>query len=166
MSSSDRRTLLAGLAAAGLAASCGFTPVYAPGGVGERLRNQIQAAAPTDPLGYYFVERFEERLGRSSDAAPYQLNYSLNFQVDSLAVTPDNATYRYHLLGELNFSVVDRATGAVLTTGVERNFTGYSAIGTTVATRASQRDARQRLMFILADQVATRLVATAGNWLP
>ncbi|RYH09091.1 LPS assembly lipoprotein LptE [Tropicimonas sp. IMCC6043] len=166
MWSSDRRTLLAGLSACLLATGCGFTPVYAPGGVGERLRGQVQAAAPWDPRGYYFVERFEERLGRAGDAAPYQLNHVTTIAVESLAVTPTNETYRYNLVGELEFSVVDRSTGAVLTSGTESNFTSYSAIGTTVATRASQKDAERRLMFILADQVATRLVATAGTWLP
>ena len=46
MSWSDRRTLLAALAASAALARCGFTPVYAPGGPGDKLYGQIRATAP------------------------------------------------------------------------------------------------------------------------
>ena len=50
----------------------------------------------------------------------------------------------------------------VLLSGNVDSFTGYSATGTTVATRAAERDAYERLMTILADQIVTRLEAGAG----
>jgi LPS-assembly lipoprotein len=45
-----------------------------------------------------------------------------------------------------------------VTSGSVDNFTGYSATGTTVATLAAERDAQERLMTILADQIVTRLL--------
>lgn len=165
MSWSDRRAVLAGLCALGSLSACGFSPAYAPGEVGEQLRGQILAAAPTNRQGFYFVDRIENRLGRN-DSAPYQLNYSWKLRFDGLAVTPDNATYRYHMIGELDYQVVDRETGETLTSDSVREFVAYSALGTTVATRASQTDAEERLMVILADRVVTRLYGTAETWLP
>ena len=48
-----------------------------------------------------------------------------------------------------------------MASGSETNFTGYSATGSTVETLAGERDAFERLMRILADQIAARLLATA-----
>lgn len=165
MSWSDRRTLLAGLASAALLTGCGFSPAYAPGASGDRLRGQIQAEEPNQTREFYFVERFEDRLGRN-DSAPFQLNYQISTSAKGLAITPNQSTYRYHLNGRLTYEVVDRASGATLTRGSVQNFVGYSAIGTTVATRASRNDAEKRLMVQLADQLVTQLVAGGARWLP
>ncbi len=168
MWSSERRRLLrclAGLAGAGLAAGCGFTPVYAPGGTGARLNGQVLPAEPRNPLSYAFAGRLEERLGRNL-SAPYRLDYTIDTNTDRLAITPSESTLRYHLKGTVSFSVVDQASEAVLHRGTVRNFTAYSAIGTTVATRASLRDAQKRLMILLADQVVTQLLVSGDDWLP
>ncbi len=165
MSWSDRRQLVAGIVAAGLLAGCGFQPAYAPGQSGDRLRGQILPSEPRDKYSFAFVDRIEDRLGRN-DAAPYQLNYSVKFDFDSLAITPSNSTYRYHVTGRITYSVIDRTTNETLTSGTVSNFTGYSAIGTTVATRASQTDALERLMILMADEVVSRLYATGTSWLP
>ena len=162
---SERRSVLAGLALLGVTAACGFSPAYAPGGAGSVLRNQILANAPGDKLGYFFVERIEDRLGRN-DSAPYQLNYTLALSVDGLAITPDESTLRYHLNGTMDFQVIERSSGKEMTRGTVRNFVAFSAIGTTIATRASEDDAERRLMVMLADQIVTRLMATSKTWLP
>ncbi|HCQ58330.1 MAG TPA: hypothetical protein DIU10_10575, partial [Sulfitobacter sp.] len=49
--------------------------------------------------------------------------------------------------------------GQIVTSGKVESFTGYSATGTTVATRAAELDAQERLMVILADLVVSRLYA-------
>ncbi|SDI64616.1 LPS assembly lipoprotein LptE [Aliiruegeria lutimaris] len=165
MSLSDRRTFLAALAASGLTAGCGFTPAYAPGGAGDRLRGQLTTDPPYDKPSYVLVDRIETRLSRN-DSAPYRLTFSITYGFDGLAVSPDGSTYRYHLTGTLDYTVVDQNTQATVTSGTVRNFVAYSALGTTVATSASAIDARERLMIILADQVVTELMATAQSWLP
>ncbi|WP_068108639.1 LPS assembly lipoprotein LptE [Tropicimonas marinistellae] len=166
MSWSDRRKVLAALAAAACLSGCGFTPVYAPGGAGDRLHGQILADAPGNRDGYTFVAHFEDRLGRATDAAPFALAYEIDTDSEGLAVTPDQETLRYQLTGTIRYRITDRATGRVLTSGQVNSFTSYSAIGTTVATRASQTDAEQRLMVVLADQLVARLLASADGWLP
>lgn len=162
---SDRRTIAAGLLAALALAGCGFSPAYAPGGTGERLQGQLLAEAPTRAKEFAFVSRLEQRIGRS-DAAPFALSYEIDTDDVGLAITPDQQTLRYHLTGRVDYRVSDRATGEVLASGRVESFTSYSAIGTTVATRASETDAETRLMTILADQLVTRLLASGGSWLP
>lgn len=162
MLSSSRRNLILAAAALVLAA-CGFTPAYAPGGVGEALRSRIEARAPTNRLEFDFVARLEERIGRA-DPAQYRLAYTITIRSDALAITPDQALQRYHLIGTLDYQISSVGTGQVLAEGKIQNFAAYSAVGTTVATRAAEADAQARLATILADQLVTRLLATGGDW--
>ena len=51
----------------------------------------------------------------------------------------------------------------VLIVGRTDSFTSYSATGSTAATQAAERDARRRLMVILADRVIDRLLIDADT---
>lgn len=145
--------------------ACGFTPAYAPGGAGERLRGEVLVAAPQDREDFTFVARIEDRLGRNT-AAEFSLSYKITISQEELAIRSDQQIQRYNLVGAVDFTVTKTETGAVLTSGKVSSFSGYSATGTTVATRAAERDAYTRLTSILADQVITRLVATGPSWQP
>lgn len=160
MSSPDRRLVLLSLAAL---AGCGFTPALAPGGDAAGLFGQIEVDAPTDREGFLLVQRLEERLGRP-DAPRYRLLASIRLSEDGVAITGDQVTTRFTVLGEVDFQLVELATDKVVTAGTVDSFTAYSTTGTTVASLAAQRDARARLMVILADEIVARLIATAGTW--
>lgn len=161
MSSSDRRTVLAGLSALTLGA-CGFRPAYGPGGVAQGLRGRIAVDAPDTRATFALVERLEDRLGRA-EAPLYRLSYRLSTRRDSVGITAEQETTRYTLHGELAFQLVALATGTVVQSGKVASFSAYSATGSTVATLTAERDAERRLMVILADQLVTRLVATADD---
>lgn len=162
-----RRTvgLLAGLGLSLTLAACGFAPLYGPGGPGDTLHGRIEIAEPTTSDEFDFVARVETRLGRTA-AAPMRLDYKITTSTSGLAITADQETQRYNLIGEVTYTVIDTTTGRQLSTGSTSSFTSYSATGTTVATGTAQRDARERLMVILADQMVTRLLATAESFLP
>lgn len=163
MSSSDRRTFLIALAGLPLAA-CGFTPAYAPGGPAAGLMGQVRAEDPPNREAFDLVGRLEERLGTPSGGARYSLGYRIETREMGVAITPDNTITRYNITGSVAFTLKDAATGKVLTSGKVSNFTAYSATGTTVATLSAREDARHRLMVILADDIVTRLIASAGDW--
>lgn len=155
MSSYNRRSFLA-LPLVALVAACGFTPVHGPGGAGEALYGKVNVAAPETVESYLLVQRLEEKLGRGVDPT-YDLSLGLNIQTQGQAITPTDAITRHSVIGRLNYTMTSRETGQVVASGNVENFTGFSATGDTVETLAADRDARQRLMVILADQLAVEL---------
>jgi LPS-assembly lipoprotein len=161
MSLSDRRRLLLALAALPLAA-CGFSPAYAPGGPGRALRQQVRAADPVSSHDFDFVAAFEDRLGRP--AMPrYDLAYQITtFERGAAQVSGLGAT-RISLFGTVQYTLTETGNDTVVTQGSLRNFTNYSTTDTQLATRRAQEDAAQRLMRILADQVAARLIAALAE---
>ncbi|MCU0901358.1 MAG: LPS assembly lipoprotein LptE [Cypionkella sp.] len=144
-------------------AACGFAPAYGPGGAAAGLQGRIRVADPTDKLGFDLVERLEERLGRP-EAPMFDLAYTINTRIETLAITPADAITRYHLQGTIDWTLTDRSTGQRATGGTVQGFTAYSATGSTVAGLAAEQDAAFRLMRMLADQIVTKLIATAGTW--
>lgn len=156
MSLFKRRSLLA-LPLALMA--CGFTPVYGTDGTGTKLRGQVLVQEPTSQAGYLLTRNLETRLGRSGSAARYALDLTIALDEDGLAINESGDTTRFNIIGEVEFALRDTTTGTIVSSGKVENFTAYSATGTTVATLASEQDAVERLMVILADQITTRLYA-------
>lgn len=156
MSLFDRRTvLLMPLAVA----ACGFQPVYGTGGNGQKLQGRVLVSEPDNRDAFLVTRRIEQRLGRGSDPV-YDLSLVVTSQADGLAVNQQGYITRYNLLGAADYVLTDTRNGQIAASGSVDNFTGYSTTGTTVATLAAERDARQRLMVILADQIVTRLLST------
>ena len=141
-------------------AACGFTPVYAPGGTAAKLQGQVLVQAPGTRDAYLLVQELERQLGRAADPR-YGLKLSLTVTPEGLAVTRAGSVTRYNLVGRATYALVDIATETDVATGTVENFTAYSTTGSTVETRAAERDARERLMTILASQITARLYALA-----
>jgi LPS-assembly lipoprotein len=155
MSSCNRRSFL--FAPLALAA-CGFSPANAPGGAGAELAGAVRLADPTDKNGFDFVERIEERIGRTTDRR-YDLSYRIVTETVGVGITADNRITRYNLKGAIDYALTAAATGETLASGRVQSFTAYDATGSTVAGLAAEEDAAARLMRILADQIVARLVA-------
>lgn len=153
----SRRSIL--LIAPALLAGCGFAPVYGTGGAAAGLRGKIVVDSPEAPDDYLLVQDLEETLGRA--AAPlYRLSVALRTSTQGQAVTAAGDITRFSLVGQADYTLRAIGTDTIIASGSVDNFTGYSATGSTVETLAAERDARARLMRILADQIATRLYAT------
>lgn len=138
--------------------ACGFQPAYGPEGDAGVLQNSVEVIEPGNVDAYLMTRRLEERLGRAT-VPSYRLTLNVTTRRDSLAVNAQNNINRFNLVGTATYSLVDQATGQVVTSGTVDNFAGSSASGTTVATLAAERDARQRLMVMLADQIVVRLIS-------
>ena len=166
----SRRAILLGLAAL---PACGFTPAYGPKGAASGLRGAIAIDAPSDEEGYHLVRRLEERLGDPT-TGDYRLSASIAITQDGLGITPDLDITRYRVRGEVTWTLTHLASSDIVADGLVRNFTAYSApvfddsrgsiAGNTVSVLTAERDARERLMVILADQIVARLIATAPDW--
>jgi LPS-assembly lipoprotein len=142
-----------------LLAACGFAPVYGPQGAGTALQGRVLVEAPDTRDDQLMLQQIERRLGRAGDPA-YGLAIDLIVTQEGLAIDADGDIDRYNLLGTATYTLTSSANSAVVSTGTVTNFTGYSSTGSTVATLAAERDARQRLMTALGDMVVDRLVAT------
>lgn len=146
-------------------AACNMTPAYGPGGTGTALQGKVALIEPQDIDSFALNQRLSDRLG-PVEAAKWKLDYRLTTAVVGQGITPDDVTTRYSLNGTVDFALTDIATGAAVTQGRVSSFTSYSATGTTIATLSSERDAHERLMVMLADQIVTRLLATGPKPAP
>lgn len=159
MSLLKRRTLL--MLPLALAA-CGFTPVYGPGGNGSALYGNVLVQAPDEMKtgsrsdSYVLVRELEDRLGRGGGGS-YTLQLELDTRNEGQAFTRENEITRYALIGTASYKLIRNGGGSVAASGTVDNFTGYSATGSTVEALAGERDAHQRLMAILAEQITTEL---------
>lgn len=156
---SDRRTLLLGLAAV---AGCGFTPAYGPAGGAGALRGRIDTAPPADRAAFALVARIEDRLGRPQSPL-FRLDYDIRLKPLGVGITPEGAVTRNTLTGSVDWRLVEAATGVERLSARAESFTSYSTTGTPVAALAAEKDAQDRLMRILADQIVTRLLAQAAR---
>ena len=162
MSSFNRRNFLL-LAAAGPAlAACGFEPTYGSKGASSHLLNQVVIDAPSTNETYLLVRELEDRLGRVSDGK-YGLTTSVETEELSVGRTVEGVTSRYDVVADATYALRDMSSGEVLTSGKLRNYVGYSATGTSVATLAAQDDAYERLMSILTDQIVAELWAWSAQ---
>ncbi len=144
-------------------AACGFAPAYGPGGPAVGVQGRIRIADPKSKNDFDLVSRLEERLGRA-EAPRFDLTYTVLTASEGVGITPENAITRFHLTGIADWSLISRETGARVAGGRVENFTAYSATGSTVAGLTAEEDAAFRLMQMLADQIVTRLIASAGSW--
>jgi LPS-assembly lipoprotein len=167
MSSSEtrplgRRQLLALLAVAPLAA-CGFTPVYGTGGTGSTVRGRVAIAAPDNPMAFSLVSRLEDRIGRA-DGGPYLLSYRIETSESALALSDTDDINRINISGTIAYTVTETLSDVQVQAGEVSTFTAYASSGSPVATAAARRDAQERLMIALADQIVARLLAGADAW--
>lgn len=159
---SNRRRFLTLLGLLPLAA-CGFTPVYGPDGEGLPIRDQLVLAEPTSRLGFELVARLEDRLGRVS-TGDYALTYQIETSTSDLAISETQDINRINVYGTVTYTVVETATGIQVQSGEVSTFTAYATSASPVSTTAAARNAEDRLMVALADQIVARLVSGAGNW--
>ena len=142
-------------------AACRFRPVYGPGGAGRALDGKVSMEPVDTEDGYLIVRALEDRLGRAGTPS-YHLSVTTEVEPQGQAVTASGAITRISLVGRATYVLTRAGSDVKLAEGDVRNFTGYSATGSTVEALAAETDARERLMVILADQIVTRLYATPG----
>ncbi|MDF1802553.1 LPS assembly lipoprotein LptE [Thalassovita sp.] len=148
------------IAAVAALAGCGFAPAYGPAGPATKMLSNVTVDAPETRDEQVMVQQLETRMGRTGNGR-YALGYKLSFLEERMAVSADNITTRFNIVGSVTYALRDTQTEAILTTGKVNSFTGYSTTSSTVATLASERDARERLSTLLADQIVTRLIAAS-----
>ncbi len=146
-------------------AACGFAPAYGPKGSAQALQGHIWADEPSDKLSFDFVAAIETRFGRTKDAQ-YGLTYTITTESVGAGYTTSNAITRYNLKGRVDWTLSNLENGGRLTGGTAENFTSWSATSATVAGLSAEADAAERLMILLADQIAMQILAASPRFAP
>lgn len=154
--SGARHTRRAAILSLAALAGCGFSPIHGPGGSARGLRGRIAVLAPADEEGAALVRRLEDRLGTPQES-DFVLAAQIRIGETAVGFLSGAEISRFNVEGQVDWQLTD-STGATVATGRERGFTSYAATSTTVATTSARRDARRRLMVILADHIATSIL--------
>lgn len=154
------RSLLLGLCLTALT-GCGFTPVYGTGPDRARL-GDVVLPAPDTRDEFLLNAALEQRMGRATDPR-YALALGVTTSATASAITTSQEITRFNVTGTVTYRLTGISDGARVTDGTVQAFTSYSVPDTTVGTQASREDAYARLMQILADQIATRLLAAVTS---
>jgi LPS-assembly lipoprotein len=162
MSLFNRRKILSLIALPVLLGACGFTPIYSDGSAASALHGKIEITAGKGREYFEMRERLVERFGFANDPR-YTLTFTYVVDSEGLAVSSTAEITRYNLDGISDFKVID-GNGVVVFGGQVRSTTAYSATSETYPTRVAEQDARSRLALTLADQIVTRISATAASW--
>lgn len=164
---SDRRALLCAAAALPLLAACGFTPLYAPGAPASRMAGRVEVGIVDGAPGFALREELTARLGPAA-APTHRLDLDLRLERSGVALTQQDVTTRYNVVGTATYTLVPLAGGPPAASGVVRSITGYSAPeakgGSAFAVQAAEDDAGHRLAIDLADRILQRLALAAGDW--
>lgn len=155
----DRRHLLAAAAVILAAAlgGCGYAPAYGPNGTAVVARGAVAVEQASDRRTFLLREALLQRLGEPTSPR-YALGLEIEVIAEGLGITANNEITRYQLLGTARYTLRDIATGTVAASGEVSGFTGYSTSASTVGGVTARRDAEERLMTILADRIAVRLL--------
>ena len=159
------RAVLAGALALGLA-GCGFEPMYDQGAPAKEMLGRIAVGPVEGAPAFEMRERLTERLGGDVDA-DFILDVDLDLRRTGVALTQQNVTTRFNIIGTADFALRPAAGGEAVVTGQVRNITGYSApdseTASAFASLSAERDAESRLARTLADQIVLRLALQADE---
>lgn len=163
MSLFNRRKVLTALILSIALGGCGFSPIYGTDTAASSLNGTIEVTAGKGRQFFEMRERIVERFGFASDPQ-YKLIFTYKVNSTGLAVSSSAEITRYNLDGVSDFTLTDIATGKAVLSGTVKSSTAYSATSATYPTRAAEQDARSRIAVTLADQIVTRVSATASQW--
>ena len=161
----ERRRLLLLPALMALGA-CGFAPLYGEGTPAAAMNGQVTVDVIEGEAGFLLRERLTERLGPAADPA-YRLAIDLTLRQVGVALTQQNVTTRYNVIGTAAFAVTPVDGGPPVLVDEVRAITGYSAPESSAvsafAALAAERAAGQRLAAELADRIVLRLALLAED---
>ncbi len=135
-------------------ASCGFTPVHAPGSETSQALSEIIVAPPgNNRASYIFVIKLEDRIGRNPDGNKVlQHDIWVYEQGFGSFGRPFNRT---QMIGKVTYKVVSLEDDRVLFGGTVENFVTFFTNDD--ITTSVRKNAIEDLMTILADQLNTDL---------
>ena len=147
------------LAAASPLGGCGFTPLYAEGGVAGGLTH-IQVVAPKGRVGYLLGEDLDDALGRAKGDAPqYRREMVLDQNRAAHGLTANATAQRYELDLTVTYTLINIASGKVAMTGAVTSDVSYDSTVQPYAGIAARQDTQDRLATDAAQKIEVQVAA-------
>lgn len=148
----------------GVLAACGFQPLYkAPSGAKQAVSVQRMAAIDIPPIrdrsGQILRNELRDQLlprGRAARAA-YRLDVALTETQADLAILKDATSTFSRYTADIKWVLTDLATDAPVLRGDNRRITSFPIAESEFASLEAEKDARERAMVLLAEDVRLRL---------
>lgn len=144
------------------AAACGFRPLYGSDLAGASVAAEfadIQVAIIPDRTGQilrnYLVERFNP--GGLPENPRYRLNVAVVEHQQSLGIRKDATATRANLIMNATFTLTDLDRNAVVLSRAIGTTTSYNLLLDQFATLVSERDARDRALRQISEDIRTIL---------
>ena len=123
------KQIFAALLTATLLTACGFTPVHNAAGAQRFGDVAIEVSEGADigdkEAGFVVLQRLRDRIGVNS--GKHVLKIDPRLTRDGFGISADDVTTRYDTSLSLNYSLIEAASGKVLTSGDVRSTTTYAA---------------------------------------
>ncbi|MFO1141408.1 MAG: LPS assembly lipoprotein LptE [Amaricoccus sp.] len=117
--------------------------------------------------GFDMRERLTASLGDPS-LADYRLEITFDLKRTGVALTQQDVTTRFDIVGTATYKLVPTAGGTAVAAGVVRSVTGFSSpeseTSFAFASLSAERDAERRLAVDLADKILQRLALSSEGW--
>lgn len=164
MWSSDRLSARFGalLAALALLAGCGFQPLYgttaSSGGVTEQYQ-QIRVDPIPDRIGQQIRNFLLDRLNPYGQPArpAYRLVVEPTISFTELGIERDETATRALLLLNVQYFLLESATGRQLFSGSARSTNSFNIVDSDFATKSAENDALERAAREVSDAIRIRL---------
>jgi LPS-assembly lipoprotein len=140
-------------------AACGFRPVYDGNGGTVRAVHSVTIAPIPDRDGQVLRNALIDRLNPRGqpDSPRYRLDVHFSESLNRLAVARDDSLVRGQIAINATFSLVALADGSVALTGRSRALNSYNVVDRQLASVVTERDARERALAEVAEDIATKL---------
>lgn len=154
-------------AAAMTTASCGFRPLYGKaGGSDVAVLSTIHIKQIPDRIGQKLRNLLMERLAPkgSADRTDYTLSVQLTESKRDLAIRKDETATRAELVITANFSLTaNRLPKSGNFTGTVVSTNSYNVLRSDFATLSAEKNARDRALNTIADEIRLRVAAALRN---
>lgn len=164
MSSFDRRSAFAVLAAAPLAA-CNFHPVGRAGSPGRFPAGQFAIEVDGGREGFELEEQLVRRLGQSGAFPDYFLSVNLDMSERESAAPGSGGIDRFAVDGRAEFTIRETESGQNLFEDIVQASASWSSTAQIPSSLAARRDAEDRMLSQIAERIIVRMTITSESWI-
>ena len=151
--------ILFGLAT--LLAACGWQPLYAErdNGTAETELASVKVNTIPDRNGQMLNNLLLDRMNpKGRPATPlYALDITLTEQKANIGIIKDSSATLAQLGSTASYTLWDLKKKAVLQSGRSRSYTSYNIVQSDFATLSAEKDARERTLREVADDITTKI---------